>query len=122
MICLYIALLLAGAATAQRNAETQSQFRTDISISAQLKGSAMPGLQYRTSGTKSVAKPAGDRTQQSLGLQIKTNAEPGKVYKKTNAKGTSAAPAASGHNLPSDTKAEPVKQEPAPEMPKNITQ
>ena len=123
IICLYITILFSGIATAQRSAETQTQYRTDVSVKSQLTGTSIPNQQYRTPGTKSAVKPAGERVQQSSARQIRNNAEPGMVYKKTDTKGSNAAPATrgSGNVLPSDKKAEPVKQ-PAPETPKNLTQ
>ncbi len=122
ILCFYIALLFAGTASAQRNEETQTQYRTDISIKDQLKGTAIPNQQYRTAGTKSPQQPAGNQAHQSLGQQIKNNTAPGKIYKKTDSKGAATPASSSGHALPSDKKAAPLKQQPSPEMPKNLTQ
>lgn len=125
LICIYIALLSAGVAMAQRNAATQTQYRTDVSLREQLKGSSIPGHQYRNSGMTSATKAKGDRAKESRGLQIRNNAEPGKAYKSSGNKGTAAPAAAASTNrsaLPSDKKAEPAPQQPLPEMPKNLTQ
>lgn len=120
IIVLFFALAIA--ATAQ--AQTESRYRTDVSVRSQYVNNNLPGAVYAPPAVKS-AKTSNGAQPQSIGAQIKGNAVPGVQYKTSNSGGGSAAaqqPATSGSGLASDKKAEKTEARKMPEAPKNLTQ
>lgn len=115
IIVLFFALF---AVMTAAQAQSQSKYKTDVSIRTQLVNNSVPGAVYRDASVKA-SKRSSAAPQKSIGAQIRDNAVPGVQYKTSNAGGSAAqqSPAASGVQVASDKKAEALPVRKAPEAP-----
>jgi hypothetical protein len=115
IIVLFFALF---AVTTAAQAQSESKYKTDVSIRKQLVNNSVPGAVYRDASVKT-SKKSNTTPQKSIGAQIRGNAVPGVQYKTSNTAGSAAqqSPATSGEQVASDKKAEKLPARKAPEAP-----
>ena len=105
------------AAMTAAQAQSQSKYRTDVSIGSQFVNNNVPGAVYRDASVKGHKVNAAP--QKSTGTMIRENAVPGVQYKKANSGGSAAAQpqAASAPQVASDKKAEKLPVQKMPQAP-----